>query len=108
MHSYPRTVGEFLVSCRAVIVRCADCQHSRAVPPDVLEMAFGTEFDLYAGYAELVSQLRCDMCGERRRSVGFIDATLYRTPEVSVEQRVSREMERGAFERARAGVRRRG
>ena len=65
MRRYPRTVREFVQHMREVHVHCGECQHRRKVPPDVLEAAFGPDFDLYDGYAALVAELRCDRCGKK-------------------------------------------
>ena len=64
-----RTVAELAAIGRHVIVRCDDCDWSRNVLPDVLSVTFGDDFDVIANIAELRSQLRCDRCGRRHRSV---------------------------------------
>ena len=60
MGRYPRTVSEFASNLREVRVHCSDCGRQRAVPADVLDAAFGPDFDLYDGYAGLEAELRCD------------------------------------------------
>jgi len=58
---FPRTVREFAMHGRVVVVRCQTCHRAGRVPSDVLEAAFGADFDLYDGYAALGVELRCEM-----------------------------------------------
>lgn len=102
MGRYPRTVSEFAANMREVEVVCHDCRRRRAVPPDVLEAAFGPDFDLYDGYAGLVSELRCDQCGKKHRTIVFRDPTPRQVFEdVSYEEALNRALERRAYIRAR-------
>jgi hypothetical protein len=64
-----RTVAELAAMGRHIVVRCIDCDWSRNVLPDVLSATFGEDFDVISNIAELRSQLRCDRCGRRHRSV---------------------------------------
>lgn len=64
-----RTVAQLAALGRHVILRCEDCDWSRNVLPDVLAVTFGEDFDVVANLPELRSQLRCDRCGRRHRSV---------------------------------------
>lgn len=102
MGRYPRTVSEFATSLREVQVQCSDCRRRRTVPPDVLDAAFGPDFDLYDGYAGLEAELRCDQCGKKHRLILFRDMTqrdLFAP--VSYEEALNRELERRAYIRAR-------
>jgi len=99
---YPRSVSEFAANQRHVIVYCGECARKREVPPDVLDAMWGPDFDLYDGYAGLVSELRCEACGKKHRTILFTDTT-ERNPfaEVGFEEAVTRELERRAYIRAR-------
>ncbi|MEQ1901597.1 MAG: hypothetical protein ABL866_12790 [Devosia sp.] len=101
-YPYPRTVAEFATRGRFVVVRCGPCSHQRFVAPDVLEAAFGPDFDCYAGMAELRSQLRCDRCGERNRVIDFV-TLLKGHGEVSFDESVAHALEFNALIRARDG-----
>lgn len=99
---YPRTVSEFAAHGRFVVVRCRHCNRSRNVPPDVLDAAFGPDFDIYDGYAGLQQELRCDQCGERG-TIDVYDSTRRETMhgDVPFEEYLSYELERRALVRAR-------
>ena len=98
---FPRTVREFAEQGRRVLVHCARCDASRQVPPDVLEATFGPDFDLYAGYAALGEELRCAQCGEKRRSIDFVNPQQPMTGDVSFDESVTRQLEFRALVRAR-------
>lgn len=94
---YPRTISEFAVSNRFVFVLCSPCGKRRLVPLDVLDAMFGPDFDLYAGYAALESELRCEHCGKKHRTILFQDQTRYPVGEVSFEDALNRALERRAY-----------
>ncbi|MEQ1933987.1 MAG: hypothetical protein ABL962_08925 [Fimbriimonadaceae bacterium] len=94
---YPRTISEFAVSQRVVLVWCSACQRRRLVPPDVLEAMFGGDFDLYQGFAALGAELRCEQCGKKHRLIIFRDTTEYTTGPVSFEDAINRDLERRAY-----------
>lgn len=76
-----RTVSDLAAVGRHLIVRCDDCDWSRNVLPDVLSATVGDDFDVITNIVELRSQLRCDRCGRRGRSVelsGLIDEPVSR------------------------------
>jgi hypothetical protein len=97
---YPRTVREFAETGRVVIVHCSHCNHARRVPPDVLEAVFGPDFDRYAGYAGLVTELHCDQCAGPGRVIDFIDTNPQATGPVSFEDSVTSQLEFRALVRA--------
>jgi hypothetical protein len=102
MGRYPRTVAEFAANMREVIVLCEECNRRRSVPPDVLEAMLGPAFDLYDGYAGLVSEIRCDQCGKKHRTIVFRDNTPRPAfADASYEEALNRELERRAYIRAR-------
>lgn len=102
MNRYPRTVSEFAANMREVLVHCSDCSRRRLVPPDVLEAAFGPDFDLYDGFAGLEAELRCDQCGKKHRLILFRDTTPRNVfAEVGFEEALNRALERRAYIRAR-------
>src|SRR4051812_16954389 len=70
---YPRTVAEFADHGMRVVVICDDCTCQRTVPPDVLSLTFGDDFDCYSSLIELQLQLRCECCGQRRRRIRLVD-----------------------------------
>ncbi len=94
---YPRTISEFAQNNRHVWVLCSPCGRRRPVPTDVLDAMFGPDFDLYAGYAALGSELRCDQCGKKHRTILFQDQTQYPTGPVSFEDTLDRQLERRAY-----------
>jgi hypothetical protein len=94
---FPRTIREFEANRRMVFVQCSECQRRRFVPPDVLEAMFGPDFDLYAGFAALGSELRCDQCGKKHRTILFQDQTRYPIGPVSFEEALNRALERRAY-----------
>jgi hypothetical protein len=94
---YPRTTSEFAVSNRFVFVLCSPCGRRRQVPLDVLDAMFGPDFDLYAGYAALESELRCEVCGKKHRTILFQDETHYPMGPVSFEDALNRQLERRAY-----------
>lgn len=95
---YPRTIGEFAANHRFVYVLCSPCGRRRLVPLDVLDAMFGADFDLYAGYAALVSELRCEACGKKHRTVLFQDQTQYPAmTDVSFEDALNRQLEMRAY-----------
>lgn len=99
---YPRSVSEFAANQRHVLVYCGECSRKREAPPDVLEAMFGPEFDLYDGYAALSSELRCEQCGKKHRTIVFHDSTQRPAfAEVGFEEALTRELERRAYIRAR-------
>jgi len=98
---FPKTVREFGEHGRKVMIHCGQCQTGRQVPTDVLEAAFGPDFDLYAGYAALLEELRCEQCGEKRRSIDFVDPNRRMTGDVSFEESVTLQLEFRALVRAR-------
>lgn len=100
---FPRTVREFAEHGRIVVVRCQTCHRARRVPSDVLEAAFGADFDLYDGYAALGVELRCDLCGEKHRAIDFVDESRNVFADVSFEESVTRSLEMRALWRARDG-----
>ena len=67
-------------------------------------MTFGDDFDLFDGMAELRSQLRCDQCGERHRTIDFVTPP-HGEREVSFDKSVARTLEFNALVRARDGER---
>jgi hypothetical protein len=95
---YPRTVSEFGAHTRSVWVHCSPCQRKRLVPIDVLDALFGPDFDLYDGFAALETELRCEACGKKHRTILFRDDT--RRPqfvEISFEEALDRQLERRAY-----------
>ena len=94
---YPRTIEEFAANHRTVLVQCGPCGRKRPVPNDVLEACFGPDFDLYAGFAALEAELRCDACGKKHRTIIFRDETDYPIGDVSFEESVTRALERRAY-----------
>ena len=98
---FPRTVREFAQNGRKVMLHCGQCHTGRQVPTDVLDATFGPDFDLYAGYAALLEELRCAQCGEKRRSIDFIDPNRPMTGDVSFEDSVTHQLEFRALVRAR-------
>jgi hypothetical protein len=100
---FPRTVSEFAEHGRAVIVRCESCPRTRRVPPDVLDALFGPDFDLYDGFAGLKSELRCDQCGEKHRSIDFVEVTERPSGPVSFDESVVHQLELRTLARARNG-----
>ena len=94
---YPRTISEFAMSNRVVFVLCSPCGKRRRVALDVLEAMFGPDFDLYAGYAALGSELRCEHCGKKHRTILFQDQTQYPPGPVSFEDALNRALERRAY-----------
>jgi hypothetical protein len=98
---FPRTVREFGEHGRQVMIHCGQCHTARQVPNDVLEAAFGPDFDLYAGYAALLEELRCAQCGEKRRSIDFINPNRPMSGDVSFEDSVTYQLEFRALVRAR-------
>ncbi|MEQ1771197.1 MAG: hypothetical protein ABL879_15300 [Devosia sp.] len=101
MGRYPRTVSEFAAGRREVQVHCAECMRRRVVPPDVLDAAFGPDFDLYDGYAGLVAELRCDQCGKKHRTIVFRYPARTGFGEVNSEDALNSELERRAYIRVR-------
>jgi uncharacterized Zn finger protein len=99
-YAFPRTVAELARGNRRVVVRCTPCARSREVAPDVLEMAFGPDFDVYAGYRELELQLRCEQCGLDRRVIDIVDHTNRPPGAVSYAESVSHQLEMNALVRA--------
>lgn len=98
---FPRTAGEFAEHGRAVIVRCDDCERSHRVSPDVLILQFGADFDCFGSFSELVSQLRCDACGERHRTIYFRRASDDPFEPVNYEDALLHDLEFRALVRAR-------
>lgn len=95
---YPRTIAEFGAHQREVWVRCSPCGHTRKEPLDVLEAMFGAQFDLYAGYAALEAELRCDLCGKKHRAIIFHDASEHEPyKDFSFEEALNRSLERRAY-----------
>lgn len=94
---YPRTIAEFGGHQREVWVQCSPCGHKRRVPLDVLEAMFGPGFDLYAGYAALEAELRCEMCGKKHRTIMFRDMSPRPTGEVSFEDALNHQLEMRAY-----------
>ena len=94
---FPRTVAEFAANGRQVWVGCEDCNRRKLVPPDVLDAMYGPEFDLYAGFAALEAELRCEICGEKHRNIIFHDATEYPPGDVTFEDALNRNLERRAY-----------
>jgi hypothetical protein len=102
MGRYPRSVQEFARNMRDVLVVCSPCARNRVVPPDVLDAMFGSTFDLYDGYSALESELRCEECGKKHRTIVFRDRTARDLfAEVGFEEALTRELERRAYIRAR-------
>jgi hypothetical protein len=98
---YPRTIAEFAAHQRCVLVACSDCRRRRKAPNDVLEALFGPDFDLYAGYAALKSELRCDACGKKHREILFQDETPVMFGEVGFAEEMDERVERAAYLRLR-------
>ena len=99
---YPRTIAEFAQHQRAVLVHCAPCNRRRRTPADVLEAVFGPDFDLYAGYAALEAELRCDACGKKHRQILFVDDTPPGVARVmSFAEELDERVERRAYLRVR-------
>jgi hypothetical protein len=94
---YPRTVAEFGAHQRQVWVGCGPCNRRRLVGNDVLEAMFGPDFDLYAGFAALEAELRCEICGQKHRTIIFHDATERPRGEVSFEESVNHSLELRAY-----------
>ena len=94
---YPRTVSEFAGNLRSVWLHCSECQRKRLVPPDVLDAMFGPDFDLYAGFAALETELRCESCGKKHRTILFRDDTRYPLGDVSFEDALNRQLEMRAY-----------
>lgn len=98
---FPKTVREFGEHGRKVMVHCGQCHTARQVANDVLEATFGPDFDLYAGFAALGEELRCEQCGEKRRTIDFVDPNRPMTGDVSFEDSVTIQLEFRALVRAR-------
>jgi hypothetical protein len=65
----PRTVAEFADHGLRVAHSCGSCQRVQVLAPDVLEAAFGPDFDLIAGQRQIASQLYCPACGASRPGI---------------------------------------
>jgi uncharacterized Zn finger protein len=102
---FPRTVEQLAVANRRIVVRCEECQHTKEVAPDVLDMTFGPDFDVYAGFRELEAQLRCEACGKPRRNIDIVDRNYRPAGAVSFEDSVNRQLEMNALVRARGAER---
>lgn len=61
----PRTPREFSDAGMVIRVACR-CGHEHHMDPLTIEMFYGTDFDLVANAAELVSVIRCEACGSSR------------------------------------------
>ena len=94
---YPRTVAEFGANQREVWVQCSPCGQKRKVPLDVLDAMFGPDFDLYAGYAALESELRCELCGKKHRTIVFRNLSERPRGDVSFEDSVTHQLEMRAY-----------
>ncbi len=100
---FPRTVAQLAAANRRVVVVCESCQHYKEMMPEVLDMTFGANFDVYAGFRELQAQLRCERCGEPYRRIDIVDRTHRPPGPVSFEESVNRQLEMNALIRARDG-----
>lgn len=66
----PRIPREF--SDAGIVIRVAcRCGHEHHMDPLTIELFYGTDFDLVANAAELVSVIRCEACGSSRPFIFF-------------------------------------
>ncbi|ODU67781.1 MAG: hypothetical protein ABT00_20255 [Bordetella sp. SCN 68-11] len=74
-----RTVADFAASGLPVSLSCSACGRVQVPPPDVLDAAFGPDFDLVAHHREVSRRLCCAACGEPRPAV-LLDAAAVAEP----------------------------
>lgn len=73
--SQPRTPREFSDAGMVIRVACR-CGHDHRMDPLTMEMFYGTDFDLVANAAELVSIIRCEACGSSRPFIFYEQANV--------------------------------
>jgi hypothetical protein len=99
MNRFPRTTGEFLENGRGVALRC-ECGATTWLKPENLIQRLGREFDLYAGFAELIATFPCDACGKEQQ-ISFTDTGRKSFVPVSFDQSTIYSLELSAFALAR-------
>ncbi len=99
---YPRTVAEYVATSRLVIIECEDCRRKAPLDLSMLELTFGADFDMYASMREMRNRLACPGCGSPRPIISFYNPSERAGTEVSFDDSVTRSLEFGAYNRARA------
>lgn len=99
---YPRTIGEYIATERLVVIECEGCGRKAPLDLSMLEMTFGSDFDMYASMREMRNRLACPGCGEPRPIISFFDPHHTRGELSSFEDSVTHSLEFNAYNRARA------
>ncbi len=64
-----RTVAEFAAARLTVRLACSSCGGVQVLAPDVMDAAFGPDFDLVRDWREVSRQVACPLCGAARPGV---------------------------------------
>jgi hypothetical protein len=97
---FPRTPTEFAKHGRIVVLRCECGADTIWIKPENLIQRLGRDFDLYAGFVELMNAFPCETCGHRLHPA-FVDTRRQAFGEVSLEEATTHALELSAFAVAR-------
>ncbi|WP_055048879.1 hypothetical protein [Devosia sp. A16] len=101
MNTFPKTVREFIEAGRQVIQECEACRRKAPMDLSMLELVFGSSFDLYASMREMRDRLSCPACGHPRPLIEFHNPTATHFRDVSFDESVTSALEFNAYNRAR-------